>query len=710
VLRDDAGRFNVSTLGAKPDAQGKLTHLPAELTGPAAGELTERAPGAPRRAPLIFLIRSVSIREGEMIYVDAFAKGPPLAVGHLNLSLSGVNPDRPFPVKLGLAALGGNQNLSVSGTIGPIARAGAIEPMDVPVALSLTAGPIHLDRLRDVPELRNRIPEKLSMPDPIMIKGKIKGTLRDARFDIKTDLGAARLVYLGVFHKPAGTAFKISASGFRRDGKLGIFDTKIQLADLKATLSDLNFGNGAWSTRVDTNRFDLAPVAKMAAALAKYALAGSGEAHLTLASGSSAPRAQGAIALSDASFKVEGSKLPGISGLTGSIGLDGNAATLEPTSFNLGSARATIQGRAASLQPPRATYSFSADNFKLAELMPQRPEDEEVSQLTAQGTIAAHGDAIALTAVLASGRGMVSDVPYRNLAMRADYNGHQVNITSLTIDAYGGSVAGKAAAALAPPRPFRASVELSGIDLEQALAAQHAKAANTVRGSLSGQINVAGAGRNIEEIKPTLQGNGRIEITGGKLLGVNVIGTALKKIGNQPMIGTLFTPEIIEKHPALFSSPDTDLKTVHLSYVMLGPRMVSRDITVVSDDYNVLGQGWFDMDRNLDLSVHVVMSREFSSELQVEKKNVEYLENQDGQIEIPLLISGRLPKPLIQPKVQMLVQRAAGRALQEQGPRLLKKFINGGLGKFLGGGGGDSGGGGAPNNPPSSNPLENLFR
>ncbi|HKD70404.1 MAG TPA: AsmA-like C-terminal region-containing protein [Candidatus Binataceae bacterium] len=710
VMRDRAGHLNVATLGAKEVTSARPPRAGAEHGQGGIG------------IPIHFLVQSLSLRDGEASYQDAAAAAP-IQVGSVSLDVSNVNPTRPFPVKFGLAALGGTRNLSVKGTVGPLIQNGMLDPLAAPFSFSVTAGPILLDRLRNIPELKAKIPEKLSMPDPITVKAKIKGTPLAAGFDVKTDLGGARLVYLGLFNKPAGTRFQISASGFRRDAAMGVSKATVKLADLKASLSDLAISPGAWSAKVDTNRFDLAPIAKMIAKLAKYELSGSGEAHLAVVSAAQEPHAKGTIALTDVGFKVEGTKLPGINALTGNISVDGNSAVLEPTNFNLGSARASLQGQASSLQPLRATYSFNADNFKLAELVLDRPADEQVSQLKANGTVAARvGNTVALTTALTSGAGMVSKVPYRNLALRAAFDGRQVNVSSLTLDAYGGSIGSRADATVASPRSFRATVNLNNVDLQQALSAQKAKAAETVRGLLSGQVIAAGRGSNVEEIKPTLAGNGRIQITRGKLIGVNVVGTAIKKISGIPAVGTLFTPAVMARHPALFESPDTDLKLAQLTYVMTGPRMTSHDISVQSEDYTVSGQGWFDMDRNVDLSMHVLMSRQFSSELQAEKKNVAYLENQSGEIEIPLLINGRLPHPSVQPDVQFLVQRAAGRAVQEQGGRLLKRYLgNKGLGQFFGGGSGggaDSGGSAGPSgnppspNPPSSNPLapfKNLF-
>lgn len=687
ILRDRAGRLNVSTLGRR------------RIMVAARGQRREGKQHG-TRAPISFLIQNVSVRDGGVLYQDAIAGGSPIRAGHMSLELSDLNPTRPFPVKLRLAVLGGGApNVALKGMAGPLMSNGRIEPTEVPFDFSITAGPVLLDRLRNIAELRSRIPGRLSMPDPITLTATVTGTPRTISFLVKTDLTSSRLVYLGLFNKPGGTAFQISAAGTRQGDVLGISEAKIKLADLRARLSELSFGGDSWSAKVDTNRFDLAPLAKMAAALAKYALSGSGEAHLVVASANPAPRAKGTIELAGVGFKVEDSDLPGITGLTGAVHADGNTATLEPTNFNLGSARASMQGQAESLWPLRATYSFKADDFKLAEVLPDRPPDEQISQLSANGTVAAHANAIALSTALTSAEGMVSNVPYRNLALRADYDAGQLNVSALTLNAYGGSIESKAATTLNQSRPFRASVNLTNIDLEQALGAQGAKAADTVRGSLTGQVNAAGKGTDMDDIEPTLQGNGRIRIDSGKLIGINVVGTALKKINHIPAIGTLITPAIMQRHPALFNSPDTDFKLVRLSYVMNGPQMTSRDITAEADDYRILGEGSFDTDKYVDLSVHVLMSAQFSSELQAQKKNVVYLENKSGEIDIPLLIKGTLPKPTIQPDVQFLVQRAASSALVQKGARLLNQFLGGGNGS-------------GPSGNPSSNPfapLKNLF-
>jgi hypothetical protein len=120
------------------------------------------------------------------------------------------------------------------------------------------------------------------------------------------------------------------------------------------------------------------------------------------------------------------------------------------------------------------------------------------------------------------------------------------------------------------------------------------------------------------------------------------------------------------------------------------------------------GDGWFDMDKNIDLTARILLTQQLTNEIIAQKKNVVYVTNNSGQIDIPLRITGQLPKPTVVPDVGDLAQRAGQRAVQEQGQKALGKLMgNKGLGAFLGGGGNANTKGGTGNSQPA-NPLNQL--
>jgi len=107
------------------------------------------------------------------------------------------------------------------------------------------------------------------------------------------------------------------------------------------------------------------------------------------------------------------------------------------------------------------------------------------------------------------------------------------------------------------------------------------------------------------------------------------------------------------------------------------------------------------MEKNIDMAARILLTPELTKEIVAQKQAVIYVTNKNQQVDLPLRITGQLPKPIVVPDVADLAQHAGQRALQQQGSKALGKFLgNKGLGGFLGGG--NSGSGSSPN------PLNNL--
>ena len=293
-----------------------------------------------------------------------------------------------------------------------------------------------------------------------------------------------------------------------------------------------------------------------------------------------------------------------------------------------------------------------------------------------------------MKADLTSAAGTFSNVEYQDLALAASYADDRIDIRSVKFNAFDGAIAGSAAATMTKARPFEATLSLDNIDLEKALASQKAKAAGTVRGSLTGQIQISGSGIRLGQIKPTLRGGGKAVIQNGKLVGVNVAAQAMKKSKKIPGVGDLVSPDVIARHPELFASPDTDIRQASLSFTIEGPKIISHDIAIQSPDYEIRGDGSFDADKNIDLKARLVIVKELSGELEANQKAVAILANKNGEIEIPVQIVGMLPKPDVLPDLQAIVETAAQGAFKGKAGKLLGGVLGrkgkGGLGGHTG--------------------------
>ena len=178
---------------------------------------------------------------------------------------------------------------------------------------------------------------------------------------------------------------------------------------------------------------------------------------------------------------------------------------------------------------------------------------------------------------------------------------------------------------------------------------------------------------DFDRIRPTLRGNGQAQVVNAKLVGVNVAAQGLRKIDHLPAIGSLVPGSVINHHPELFASPDTDIQSASLTFIIFGPRLTTHDFIAQAIDYNATASGWFDLDRDLDMNAQIILSQSFSNELIAARKNVAFLAGRDGQIVIPLRITGRLPHPNVMPNIDILAQRAASHAVQDKLGGLLNK-------------------------------------
>jgi uncharacterized protein involved in outer membrane biogenesis len=714
IIRDAAGRLNVSTLARHPGKSSASGGPSVGFRGGAGGPASTPMESAPARAAnapgdrasrlAAISIRTFTIDDGTVLFSDRKAGGPPVTINALNLNIDDFTFAAPFTVKLTMAAFGAQNNLDLSGTVGPIVTQGAIDPAAVALDLTLAVGPLTLTQLDSVPALARALPPALVLSDAITLDTKVSGTIDHPRFDASGDLTANRVALAPKFDKPAGVPLKLTASGAYIGGALVVRQAHLTLADLDATLTDIAIAGGELHVRVDTNDFALAPLAGLIPAAARYNPSGSAAVHSAVALSGAKPTLHGTVTLTGVTLALPTGKVPPLSKLSGTIRIAGNSASTGPLTFKLGSGNARLEANASSLEPLAATYQFNTDKLVLAELIPRRAAngDERLLGLTAAGNLGLDGGQLIAATRASAASGLIANVPFNHLALDAGFAGSRVTLNTLSLQAFAGSIDAAGVATVGAAPSFDLTLNTRNVDLQQALESQQAKAAKTIRGSLTSTLRLVGHGKTFEEIKPRLRGSGRAELTNAKLVGVNVVAQALKKVDNLPGIDSLMPASVVANHPELFQSPDTDIESASLTFLILAGRIISNDVVVTSPDYLILAHGWFDFDKHLDLAAKILLSRPFSDEIVAAQRNDIYLTTNAGQIEIPLRVAGQLPKPAVVPDLGNLAQRAAGHAVAGKLGGLLGKS---GLGGLLGGGSGGNGSSGGG----FKNPFKGLF-
>ncbi len=694
IIRTEQGELNVSTLGKKSGAEKEPAPAPTSPQGTTEQTPITSANGAMTAKPRkrgggaenldAVYVQSLLVDNGVIVYEERGANTQTVSINEVDLSVKDFRVTRAFDFTLKLAVLSDKQNVDISGTAGPLASDGALDLKNVHFAIEEKVGPLDVAKLRAIGSIGKAIPEALSVPDPVSFQASANGTPSAVKFHVDSDLTGNRIAWADAFDKPASTTLKVSADGSPTDSNLEIAQADVQLAGLDAKASNIKIGGGNLSARIDTNRFDIGSLAKMVPALQKYDASGQVEMHSDVQMANKQPSVHGTVSLADVAVSLPDAKKALLSNLNGDIKLDGNAADAGPLKFDVGDGHATATLTASSLQPLQATYNFSIDKVKPGDVVPNRPADEYLSTVLAAGSITQSEPLPKLpsgTTKVSVAEGNIANAAFKDLSLAATTDGQQADIQSFQVGVFNGNVAGSGTVTLDKIPRFSIDLNANNVDIQQALMVQDPKSAAMFRGNVDTQVQVSGRGTKFDDIKPTLKGSGRAAVRNGKLVGVNLIRTTLDKTKGIPEIGDLIPASLMKRHPELFNNADTDIDRASLTFVINGIRISTRDLVVQAADYGMTGAGWFDLDKNLDISGHALLTRQFSKEIVDAKHNVIYITNDDGQVDIPLRISGKLPKPDVSPDLATLAQNATSHLLRQTGKGVVDKLFGGKKGK-----------------------------
>lgn len=523
-------------------------------------------------------IKGLAINDGTVYYSDPTLKGVPLQLNHLTVELAGFHTGSAFDVDIKSALFSDQPNLQVAGKMGPILRDGVLHIPDCPLDLGFKTGPLTIDNLRTLLAPGAIVPVSLSMPGPLTATGAIKGTLADISVTANTDFSNYQIVYRAAANKAGAAPLTLDLSG---------------KTEVSGTVRPLE----------------------------------------------AKPEWDFTAALNQVASSFEGAQLPAVTGLNGRIHLTPTRLELQPTTFTLGSEPASLAANADSISPLRAAFTFKADSLQLSQIVPSRPPGEFVKELVVSGTASGEISAPVINARITSASGLVERLAYGKLDMNTSYAGNRVSAQPLSVDVFSGSVLANVNALLTDRPPFDASASLKHINVGELFRWLDVHS-SAISGFLTMDGRVSGAGTSWKEIQPTLRSNGRMYLSGGELHGVNIVAIALNKIAVAPVVSQLVSVAFRSSHENLFNDSNTDLSQASMTFDLYGQRINTNDLLIQSPNYQITGAGWFDLDKNINMSGEIKLTLGLSAA-------------------IPVVVMGKYPALLVVPDIPKLAERTA---------------------------------------------------
>ncbi|MBW2361182.1 MAG: DUF748 domain-containing protein [Deltaproteobacteria bacterium] len=208
-----------------------VTQTPSGLSTDSLGGGAPAAESETGGAPPALGIALLNLRDGALRFVDRTVEpAVTLEIEQLDVRASELGVVEPVDFDLSAALFGApDQNLTVSGTLGPLAS--DAPQLDVDLALDLAA----LEQVLRVPFLRALLPEDLAASGRLSVDVEAGGTLADLTFAARVDASGAALSLGESIDKPAGTRLEVALEGTKRGDRVAIPSLHVTLDDTRVS-------------------------------------------------------------------------------------------------------------------------------------------------------------------------------------------------------------------------------------------------------------------------------------------------------------------------------------------------------------------------------------------------------------------------------------------------------------------------------------------
>jgi AsmA-like C-terminal region len=381
------------------------------------------------------------------------------------------------------------------------------------------------------------------------------------------------------------------------------------------------------------------------------------------------PQINGTVNLVSVSARLPQLPQP-ITDINAKINFTGKTAELPESPFRIGKSQVRLAAKVTSFAPLNLTYRLSSPELNLADLRgtaaaPKKPE--LVKNLTTEGTASIKDGVLTYRGNLSSPGGTIANGDYTDLQTSASLVGRVATIESLSLGAFGGSLKAKGSYDMRETTPrFAATTTVKATDLTQIFRSMLPSAPQNIRGLINMDLDITGAGKEWNAIQQALKGQGKAEVINGALLDINLAESVLSGATGTSGVANFVPVDVRNKYPAIFSSKNTEFKQLKGSATISDGKARTDDLVVSAAEFETQGKGWFAFDHTVDFRALLLLSQQLSQDIISRAKETKNLANDQGRLEVPFNLSGKLPGAKPKPDVGYIA-RAMGKGAVERG-------------------------------------------
>ncbi len=288
----------------------------------------------------------------------------------------------------------------------------------------------------------------------------------------------------------------------------------------------------------------------------------------------------------------------------------------------------------------------------------------------AEGAVELNGKVI-----FREGRLSLADIqsPFENIQLEVQIEKEKIQIKNFSLQAAHGSVSGVGAVehlSTAPQAAFEMKAE--HLNLDELLPKP-----DPDEPSLSGLLTVSfqgtASGKEWPQISQSLSGQGQVALAEGVLRNLNVIQEVFKNLSVIPGLVDKLKSRLPENYEEKLSAKDTVLNPIQFPVSVQRGVASVRDLQISSDTFNIRGTGAFGLDGRVDMQTFLTIDPDLSQAFIKSVQELQYLTNPEGQLQVPIRISGVSPDVRVMPDVPYVASKLAVSKTQEVIGKILEK-------------------------------------
>lgn len=188
-----------------------------------------------------------------------------------------------------------------------------------------------------------------------------------------------------------------------------------------------------------------------------------------------------------------------------------------------------------------------------------------------------------------------------------------------------------------------------------------------LQGKLSMNFNGDAEGLSWSSISGTLNGSGRVVLTDGVVVNLNLLKTIFDKLSKVPGVSDALNKYLSPAYREKLSVPYTVIGPFDFNVNVSNGRLVFPELRIISTGFQIVGAGSAGLNGSVDFQATLFLDPELSNLLLSTVPQMQYVANSQGLIAVPVKLKGTVQNLSVEPDMDFIFQKV----LLEKGQKLV---------------------------------------